>query len=161
MSVWSSVTDKPQFKSYVPNPNSSDIKSQILTISSRIDYWLVSIFARSLITASLRTMNTGRGLLCNGALHVRFPSGSRYSLSGRLPNGISFLKMRKIRQMFSRYWHGRITLISLSPSIALYHILCPFLSYRCCCMQAGGLSLIHIWRCRRSYACRSRWSPYH
>ena len=32
---------------------------------------------------------------------------------------------------------------------------------------AGGvsgllsLSLIHIWRCRRSYACRSRWSPYH
>ena len=24
-----------------------------------------------------------------------------------------------------------------------------------------GLSLIHIWRCRRSYACRSRWSPYH
>ena len=22
-------------------------------------------------------------------------------------------------------------------------------------------SLIHIWRCRRSYACRSRWSPYH
>ena len=25
----------------------------------------------------------------------------------------------------------------------------------------GHLSLIHIWRCRRSYACRSRWSPYH
>ena len=25
----------------------------------------------------------------------------------------------------------------------------------------SGLSLIHIWRCRRSYACRSRWSPYH
>ena len=24
-----------------------------------------------------------------------------------------------------------------------------------------ALSLIHIWRCRRSYACRSRWSPYH
>ena len=24
-----------------------------------------------------------------------------------------------------------------------------------------NLSLIHIWRCRRSYACRSRWSPYH
>ena len=23
------------------------------------------------------------------------------------------------------------------------------------------LSLIHIWRCRRAYACRSRWSPYH
>ena len=22
------------------------------------------------------------------------------------------------------------------------------------------LSLIHIWRCRRTYACRSRWTPY-
>ena len=27
--------------------------------------------------------------------------------------------------------------------------------------QLCVLSLIHIWRCRRSYACRSRWSPYH
>ena len=24
-----------------------------------------------------------------------------------------------------------------------------------------GLSLIHIWRCRRLLTCRSRWSPYH
>ena len=24
-----------------------------------------------------------------------------------------------------------------------------------------SLSLIHIWRCRRNSACRSRWSPYH
>ena len=31
-------------------------------------------------------------------------------------------------------------------------------------MNAGQyqmLSLIHIWRCRRSTLCRSRWSPYH
>ena len=28
-------------------------------------------------------------------------------------------------------------------------------------IQPVRLSLIHIWRCRRSYACRSRWSPYH
>ena len=27
--------------------------------------------------------------------------------------------------------------------------------------SVSQLSLIHIWRCRRSYACRSRWSPYH
>ena len=25
----------------------------------------------------------------------------------------------------------------------------------------ADLSLIHIWRCRRSTLCRSRWSPYH
>ena len=28
----------------------------------------------------------------------------------------------------------------------------------CWCAQ---LSLIHIWRCRRTLGCRSRWSPYH
>ena len=28
-------------------------------------------------------------------------------------------------------------------------------------LHIAYLSLIHIWRCRRSYACRSRWSPYH
>ena len=27
--------------------------------------------------------------------------------------------------------------------------------------QTQGLSLIHIWRCRRYAVCRSRWSPYH
>ena len=27
--------------------------------------------------------------------------------------------------------------------------------------QDLGLSLIHIWRCRRYSLCRSRWSPYH
>ena len=27
--------------------------------------------------------------------------------------------------------------------------------------EVFGLSLIHIWRCRRIERCRSRWSPYH
>ena len=27
--------------------------------------------------------------------------------------------------------------------------------------EVRKLSLIHIWRCRRSTLCRSRWSPYH
>ena len=30
-----------------------------------------------------------------------------------------------------------------------------------CRVHSCGLSLIHIWRCRRSTLCRSRWSPYH
>ena len=28
-------------------------------------------------------------------------------------------------------------------------------------LSPSELSLIHIWRCRRSTLCRSRWSPYH
>ena len=31
----------------------------------------------------------------------------------------------------------------------------------CCIVYWKLLSLIHIWRCRRSTLCRSRWSPYH
>ena len=34
-----------------------------------------------------------------------------------------------------------------------------FRSYRS--YRSYRLSLIHIWRCRRSTLCRSRWSPYH
>ena len=33
--------------------------------------------------------------------------------------------------------------------------------YSLLCGPGNNLSLIHILRCRRSYACRSRWSPYH
>ena len=44
---------------------------------------------------------------------------------------------------------------------------CP--PWKCCkifcalsvIVKRRGLSLIHIWRCRRSTLCRSRWSPYH
>ena len=48
-------------------------------------------------------------------------------------------------------------------------ILCVY--SRCCVVSrihafthwttVTDLSLIHIWRCRRSTLCRSRWSPYH
>ena len=37
-------------------------------------------------------------------------------------------------------------------------ILLPLPCIRC---TSTYLSLIHIWRCRRSTLCRSRWSPYH
>ena len=36
-----------------------------------------------------------------------------------------------------------------------------FLQYLCQTKLYFDLSLIHIWRCRRSTLCRSRWSPYH
>ena len=41
------------------------------------------------------------------------------------------------------------------------HIL-PFVVVSCgVIIILRRLSLIHIWRCRRSTLCRSRWSPYH
>ena len=36
-----------------------------------------------------------------------------------------------------------------------------FPSFFAPCYPSFFLSLIHIWRCRRSTLCRSRWSPYH
>ena len=46
------------------------------------------------------------------------------------------------------------TLFSPSPSIR-----CSLISHSLDAVIV--LSLIHIWRCRRSTLCRSRWSPYH
>ena len=53
----------------------------------------------------------------------------------------------------------------------IYGNLCLFICndtwysgfFGCCAiyLQVMGLSLIHIWRCRRYAVCRSRWSPYH
>ena len=44
-------------------------------------------------------------------------------------------------------------------------IWCAYLVVNCAGLQTFWtplvLSLIHIWRCRRSTLCRSRWSPYH
>ena len=42
--------------------------------------------------------------------------------------------------------------------VLVHFKLLPLLCYRQIFM---ALSLIHIWRCRRAAACRSRWSPYH
>ena len=58
-------------------------------------------------------------------------------------------------------WHQWSSLCSItcllttqngtSPLIVLVSVVCSLLC----------LSLIHIWRCRRTPRCRSRWSPYH
>ena len=40
----------------------------------------------------------------------------------------------------------------------LYSDVCSKNSWK---LSGLYLSLIHIWRCRRSTLCRSRWSPYH
>ena len=40
-------------------------------------------------------------------------------------------------------------------------IFCILLNWKVFSILCIYLSLIHIWRCRRSTLCRSRWSPYH
>ena len=50
--------------------------------------------------------------------------------------------------------------LTLSRSIFLYLVLSLSLSFSISFILYL-LSLIHIWRCRRSTLCRSRWSPYH
>ena len=48
--------------------------------------------------------------------------------------------------------------ISFSCFFSHFHLL-PIVSI--VHLSVFRLSLIHIWRCRRSTLCRSRWSPYH
>ena len=71
-------------------------------------------------------------------------------------------------------WHEEVSSVDwyLSKPALLGHHVWPFdilsmlttltwpllYTYKHTCRY---LSLIHIWRCRRSTLCRSRWSPYH
>ena len=51
----------------------------------------------------------------------------------------------------------------LCGDIAIFQIV-KFSTFYWLSVSGGAiciLSLIHIWRCRRSTLCRSRWSPYH
>ena len=42
------------------------------------------------------------------------------------------------------------------------YLIYTIIQLTCSCTSSyDQLSLIHIWRCRRSTLCRSRWSPYH
>ena len=57
--------------------------------------------------------------------------------------------------------------VTAQPDAMLLHVNLSFLSVTSGNYILAGfcwsliLSLIHIWRCRRSTLCRSRWSPYH
>ena len=55
-----------------------------------------------------------------------------------------------------RHYHRKFWLERFTGTTTRYRTLLPNDS-----RLFPYLSLIHIWRCRRSYACRSRWSPYH
>ena len=65
-------------------------------------------------------------------------------------------------------WHNCFWMTSYYVMVTSYHICnahSVFLEFilNLCKLTTfpKTLSLIHIWRCRRSTLCRSRWSPYH
>ena len=61
---------------------------------------------------------------------------------------LSLSQAAKLMKVVANNSRSTVQLIEIELSKAYLH-------------RALRLSLIHIWRCRRSYACRSRWSPYH
>ena len=76
---------------------------------------------------------------------------------------------RECRQLLHLNDLGLVPL-TLAAHLHLQHIFCldscfhPVIkkSHRHAVVRPSQqLSLIHIWRCRRSTLCRSRWSPYH
>ena len=76
---------------------------------------------------------------------------------------IMYMSRREVEWVISQYLSSRFpTGSSLSQQGIPYGR-----SKRCGSHRVGRagqvylLSLIHIWRCRRSTLCRSRWSPYH
>ena len=64
---------------------------------------------------------------------------------------------RKILQIVTKPHHGSICHTREKPWYRVHRVT----SRRQMMGPLLQLSLIHIWRCRRSTLCRSRWSPYH
>ena len=82
-------------------------------------------------------------------------------LEGVLAFSFLFLSLNNCKRIYLRvsidsYW-VRIILSCFLWTWACYSKH-PAISLE---VPAIYLSLIHIWRCRRSTLCRSRWSPYH
>ena len=72
-----------------------------------------------------------------------------------------------IDHKYRRYSSGRIILLEIKWREVSYCLLYLFRKNSIFRILKDAytlklyLSLIHIWRCRRSTLCRSRWSPYH
>ena len=65
-----------------------------------------------------------------------------------------------IRYLMNRWGAGPCKWCSILYYIILARCLIK-VNITACLPFLCNLSLIHIWRCRRSTLCRSRWSPYH
>ena len=65
------------------------------------------------------------------------------------------LNWQTAKSQFRACWHLQKT------SITNLELGSVSIGYVIATSEPADLSLIHIWRCRRSTLCRSRWSPYH
>ena len=85
------------------------------------------------------------------------------------------LTARFIGALSDRLWKTRTTILNWTPCHTDNQCSCSGIGLMWSWHHSGqprfatnhasdtpwSLSLIHIWRCRRSTLCRSRWSPYH
>ena len=85
-------------------------------------------------------------------------------LTKRITHVLSLLLGLIIEQSFGKTHQADVCIhyCQTSPGFE-YHIYAHqfFLGWFLYSQVLQNLSLIHIWRCRRSTLCRSRWSPYH
>ena len=127
--------------------------SSIVSSSSRVDHGSVRnwYFCCFIVTYSWLPVNTRSEYRSNAIANGRYPfhrplvvyfplySNGTVRLSNTAISPSSFVCLARLD-------FGVVSLIPNS-----FDLFCSTLD----------LSLIHIWRCRRSTLCRSRWSPYH
>ena len=77
----------------------------------------------------------------------------RWMPSCDLANSVKAVKRTKLSSKYCN--NNRIAHHKSFKICAIVHVYVQLCTCTC------NLSLIHIWRCRRSTLCRSRWSPYH
>ena len=110
------------------------------------------------------------------ALQIVYPAnGYFFEIVSRHPQGILCLTHgSKHHKRIHAYRHCNSTYASVYmaglevkcitiPTFEFIFIMRALILYRIelANITTHHLSLIHIWRCRRSTLCRSRWSPYH
>ena len=129
------------------------------------------------VAATDHSMCTGRATSCSNKVRRHVAATNRFVCTGEFlwksfslqQNFVAAISRKKSNQTES------VRLVAVTNSVAATKIFTKILQYTesdlslqrvtatCCCNLSPSvyLSLIHIWRCRRSTLCRSRWSPYH
>ena len=96
-------------------------------------------------------------------VETRASIGNRSPVNSGQLWSAGFARQVKLAISLSTYLTKSMLLLLLYHGRVAWCLLKCFYSHICClgAITVCNLSLIHIWRCRRSTLCRSRWSPYH
>ena len=115
---------------------------------------------------SLVTVSLNNSVILNNVVFLSSPGRAAHpSLYSQQAGVLGFRRYSVERYSASRHISAVTRgFQTASQDVLVFPVIpCSYLTHNLITISASlwTLSLIHIWRCRRSTLCRSRWSPYH